>query len=92
MVIHNRTGTEHPLYIHTIKSVTRERGLCPERRQDFLENALFLLDLNIKFLNAFCSESEVIGAKLYESGEDGRNISRVWWEELVQPPSGSESS
>jgi hypothetical protein len=46
-IIHNQTGKEYPLYIHTVESFKFDKFLSNETKECFLENALFLLDQDI---------------------------------------------
>lgn len=63
------TSNFHKLYLHSPLSVATKTKLDAHHKQDFLENALFLLDENIKFLNYISGESQLIGAKLCTEAE-----------------------
>lgn len=62
-ITHNSSGRVFPLYLHTVDSVNKFKSLPNPTKQSFLENALFLLDQDIQFLNYISGEKLVIGAQ-----------------------------
>lgn len=107
-ITHNSSGRIFPLYLHSLDTINKVKSLPNHSKQVFLENALFLLDQDIQFLNYVSGEQLVIGAE-FESASDWhsssshssesargslvrKNGSKDWWLDLVNPGIKLQSS